>query len=255
MNTVSNVLGYDGSLPGSTASSWAQGRWQRWHCQDDRWTHTDTHQAGYWLIFSVWLRQKQRNPMALHVSATWRVRSALAWALLLLCCSEAQDSVNEGSEAVIGQSAGRCEEGSCDAKEFYLAACTIFRDEDRYLREWLSFHLCTGIEHFFLYVDRPSTQCFNDILRPYMGAGLVTLQAAHPPPNPQVLASLFAATTCGWLVICIKASRIPCLLQIPTYDHCVRHHGSRARWLAFFDVDEFLFPANRSLVVPDILRK
>ena len=25
-----------------------------------------------------------------------------------------------------------------------LAACTIFRDEDRFLREWLAFHLCTG---------------------------------------------------------------------------------------------------------------
>ena len=38
--------------------------------------------------------------------------------------------------------------------EYYLAVCSVFRDEDRFLREWLAFHLCVGVEHFFLYADR-----------------------------------------------------------------------------------------------------
>ena len=128
-----------------------------------------------------------------RLSTTWLVKSAVVLAYLV-CCTQTYEDLDDGvirqrqtSElSTSGLSAEHCKECTSKKKEFYLAACTIFRDEDQFLREWLSFHICTGIEHFFLYVDRPSSSCFNDILRPFIDSGLVTLQAAHPPPNPQV---------------------------------------------------------------------
>eukprot|EP00960_Hanusia_phi_P062848 765281-Hanusia_phi.AAC.1 len=83
------------------------------------------------------------------------------------------------SDALIRQDRG-CNSDSCssetakDEYEFEVAACTIFRDEDRFLSEWFSFHLCAGIEHFFMFFDRPSDLCFQEILRPYIQAGIVT---------------------------------------------------------------------------------
>jgi hypothetical protein len=38
--------------------------------------------------------------------------------------------------------------------------------QDRFLREWIEFHLCAGVQHFFMYVDRPSNSCYQAILEP-----------------------------------------------------------------------------------------
>src|SRR5262249_58542936 len=37
-----------------------------------------------------------------------------------------------------------------------LAVCAIFRDEARYLAEWVSFHRVQGVERFYLYDNRSS---------------------------------------------------------------------------------------------------
>ena len=106
---------------------------------------------------------------------------------------------------------------------FYLTICAIFRDEDRFLREWIEFHLCHGFEHIFLFADRPSNiTCTSSLLRPYIESGHVTLDQGVPTTDP----------------------------QIPTYNLCLQRHGPRARWIAFIDIDEFLFPSNSSESVP-----
>ena len=110
---------------------------------------------------------------------------------------------------------------------YYLAACAVFRDEDRFLREWLSFHICAGIEHFFLYADRPFDDCYREILQPFIDAGLVTLDRAVPVRDP----------------------------QIPTYDSCLANHRHASRWLAFIDIDEFLHTVNESLLLPDVFKE
>ena len=63
-------------------------------------------------------------------------------------------------------------------KEFYLSIGAVFRDEDDFLAEWLEFHLCVGVEHFFLYNHFSATDQHEDILRPYIASGLVTLDQA-----------------------------------------------------------------------------
>ena len=34
---------------------------------------------------------------------------------------------------------------------YYSSICAIFKDEARFLREWLEYHRLIGIEHFYLY--------------------------------------------------------------------------------------------------------
>jgi hypothetical protein len=104
----------------------------------------------------------------------------------------------------------------------YLSICAIYRDEGPYLQEWLEFHRLAGVECFFLY-DNGSKDAHRQVLAPYVEEGIVTLH--------------------DWLVF---------PGQGPAYTHSLRHHVDDARWIAFVDLDEFLFsPTGRPL--PEIL--
>jgi len=93
----------------------------------------------------------------------------------------------------------------------YLAICAIVKNEARYLREWIEFHKIVGVNRFYLY-DNASTDDTRQLLEPYVIAGEVVL--TDWPMHPG---------------------------QMQAYDHCLHHYSDRARWIAFIDVDEFLF--------------
>lgn len=94
----------------------------------------------------------------------------------------------------------------------YLSIGAIFKNESDYLREWIELHRAVGVEHFYLY-DNESSDAPEQVLAPYLDSGLVTLHRA-PGAVPQMNA----------------------------YVHCVATHAAESRWIAFIDVDEFLFP-------------
>jgi len=106
---------------------------------------------------------------------------------------------------------------ACAAVEEYriryeLTACMKFKNDARFLPEWLEFHQIVGFEHFYLY-NNNSTDDYVEALAPYCDEGSVTLyEWPETPAFP-------------------KADQ-----------HCVAHHGHEARWIAFLDDDEFLFP-------------
>ena len=104
----------------------------------------------------------------------------------------------------------------------YLAACMTYSNHASYMREWLEFHRLVGFERFFLY-DNGSDDDHESVLRPYVAQGLVTV---HRRPG--------AAE------------------QYPSFRHCLQTHRDDARWIAFIDVDEFLF-SPRGRPVPEIL--
>ncbi len=104
-----------------------------------------------------------------------------------------------------------------------LAVCSIFKNEAPYFAEWLEFHELSGVQHFFLY-DDGSTDDFMPILQPWIDRGLVTVRKAGHRR------------------------------QVAVYNHCLRHGARRARWVAFIDLDEFLFnPSGEEL--PSVLEK
>jgi hypothetical protein len=104
-----------------------------------------------------------------------------------------------------------------------LAVCAIFRDEARYLAEWVTFHRLQGVERFYLY-DNRSTDDWRSELEPELAGG--TVEVSEWPHVPG---------------------------QRTAYEDCLARHRLDARWIAFIDADEFLFsPTGRPL--PDVLR-
>jgi hypothetical protein len=107
----------------------------------------------------------------------------------------------------------------------YLSICASYRWEGSYLREWVAFHKVVGVERFFLY-DNGSDDEHLEALAPYLQEGTVMLRDWPEYPMGQVKA----------------------------YAHCLAEHADDSRWVAFVDVDEFLFsPQGRPL--PEVLAR
>ena len=94
-----------------------------------------------------------------------------------------------------------------------IAICAIFREEAPFLADWIAFHRHVGVTKFFLY-NNFSTDNFRDVLAPFVEDGTVF-----------------------WYDWPVQVG------QLPAYRHCVKHHWQDALWIAFIDIDEFLFPS------------
>jgi hypothetical protein len=103
-----------------------------------------------------------------------------------------------------------------------LAVCAIFRDEARHLAEWVTFHRLVGVERFYLY-NNLSVDDWRAAVLPELTEGVVEI-VDWPEQHGQLSA----------------------------YADCLARHRTDTRWIAFIDIDEFLFsPTGRSL--PDVL--
>jgi Glycosyltransferase family 92 len=141
--------------------------------------------------------------------------------LLRICATEEELWAGAG-DAADSRRAGK--------PDTYLGVCMIYRNEARYLAEWLEFHLLVGVERFFLY-DNDSDDEHRDVLAPYLDAGLVVL---HDWPGSSQTGQELNA------------------VQMGAYEHCIATHPADARWIAVIDADEFLFsPTGRP--VSDVL--
>jgi len=104
-----------------------------------------------------------------------------------------------------------------------LAIVAIAQNEGQVLREWLEFHRLVGAEHVYLY-DDGSTDKTADIVRPFVDQGFATFV-----PWTRFTHDIGAQQT--------------------AYAHALSAYGSNWRWMAFIDLDEYLFPvAEESLV-------
>ena len=93
-----------------------------------------------------------------------------------------------------------------------LAVVAIFKNEGKYLREWLDYHLLAGVEHFYLY-NNESSDDYSEVLAPYVEKNLVTL--INFPGK---------------------------VMQIPAYIDALERFRFFCRYMAFIDLDEFIFP-------------
>jgi Glycosyltransferase family 92 len=106
----------------------------------------------------------------------------------------------------------------------YLSICAIFRNEAPYLHEWIEFHKLIGAERFFLY-DNGSIDDSRAVVVPYVSRGEATI--TDWPQHPG---------------------------QLDAYNDCIERHREESRWIAFIDLDEFLFsPTGRP--VPEVLQE
>ncbi|MCL2737444.1 MAG: glycosyltransferase family 92 protein [Alphaproteobacteria bacterium] len=96
----------------------------------------------------------------------------------------------------------------------FLSVVAIMKNEGPYLKEWIEFHRLVGVEKFYLY-DNESTDNTKEILAPYIKKGIV--EYTYFPGQKQ---------------------------QRPAYNDCIRRHKYDTKWLAIFDLDEFLVPVS-----------
>jgi hypothetical protein len=108
----------------------------------------------------------------------------------------------------------------------YLAACCIFKDELRYLREWIEYHRLVGVERFYMVSNDDSPEPTRALLNPYIENGEVIFFSR--PGGPFVT------------------------LQTTIYLDVLVAAIGHVRWLAFLDVDEFLLPVEADNV-PQVL--
>ena len=92
------------------------------------------------------------------------------------------------------------------------------KNEGPYLKEWLEFHLMTGVEHFYLY-DNNSDDETIEILKGYIQRGIVSYQ--FWPDHP------------GQLKACM---------------HTLTNYKNDSFWIAFIDLDEFIIPVEMNSI-------
>ena len=96
--------------------------------------------------------------------------------------------------------------------KYSVSLCGIFKNEAKFLDEWIQFHLVIGIEHFYLY-NNNSDDNYEEVLKPYTEKGIVDL--IDWPFNHS---------------------------QMEAYKDCYDKHRNDTNWLTFIDVDEFICP-------------
>jgi len=104
--------------------------------------------------------------------------------------------------------------------KYYIALASIFRDEARFLKEWIEFYKLLGVEHFYLY-NNLSKDNYLEILKPYIEEGIVELEDIMVNPKNNV-----------------ELNEI----QTQAYTEVAKKVKDIVEWLIFVDTDEFLFP-------------
>lgn len=100
------------------------------------------------------------------------------------------------------------------AKKYKISICAIFKNEASYLKEWLEYYLLLEVDHFYLY-NNNSTDSYQEVLKPYIDKGIVTL---------------------------IEWPEVPG--QISAYKNWYENYRCETNWCSFLDLDEFLCPIN-----------
>ena len=110
--------------------------------------------------------------------------------------------------------------------KYELAVVTHMRNNSAKVEEWIEYHLLAGVEHFYIY-DNDSLDGLEKTLKAYVDAGLVTY-------------------------IYFGGQK-----KIGAYNDAVNKFKYECRYMAFIDVEEYIYPKkNRSIVevTDEILR-
>lgn len=114
--------------------------------------------------------------------------------------------------------------GGKKKKSYYLTICCIVKDENEYLKEWMTYHIKIGIEHFYIY-DNDSKIAVSETLK------LLDLE------NYATVIKIYG-----------KAR------QVTAYNDCLKRQGAFSQWIGFIDADEFIVPKSTSGDLPVFLK-
>lgn len=97
--------------------------------------------------------------------------------------------------------------------KYRSAVCGIARDEDRYIAEWIAFHLAIGFDHIFIY-DNLSVNPISSLLKQRILLNKVTVIRWPAIPNDNA--------------------------QLSAYRHFLHTYQDWVEWAAVIDLDEFI---------------
>lgn len=99
-----------------------------------------------------------------------------------------------------------------EPKKYHISICGCFKNEARFLKEWIEYHLMMGVDHFYLY-NNNSDDNYKEVLKNYVDRGIVTLEEfPEIPAQPGV------------------------------YQHWYNNYRQESDWVSFLDMDEFFVP-------------
>lgn len=111
-----------------------------------------------------------------------------------------------------------------ESKERKLSVALIEKNESRYLKEWIEYHLMMGAEHFYVY-DHGSSDDPVSVLNPYIERGVVEFGSVEGEHHPA---------------------------QMSAYNDAVVRCRYETRYLALIDTDEFLMPMKHDRAIDAI---
>lgn len=91
-----------------------------------------------------------------------------------------------------------------------ISIVAIVKNESKYIREWIEYHLIIGVDHFYIY-DNESEDNLHRILLPYINNGIVSY------------------------LFCPGSA-----MQTSAYNDAIARFKGSNHWMAFIDVDEFI---------------
>jgi hypothetical protein len=110
---------------------------------------------------------------------------------------------------------------------YELSILAMFKNEGRYLREWVDYHRLVGVEHFWLYNDH-STDNWQDVLHEDIETGVVEI--------------------IDW------TAGTGFTQQAAIYRDGIQKSLGLTKWLAIIDLDEFVLPMKEKTIT-DCLNK
>ncbi len=99
-------------------------------------------------------------------------------------------------------------------QKHYLSLLAPVRDEEDYLIEFINYYLIQGVDHFYLY-DNDSNIPVVDVMGEYRD-------------------------------VCSVMRAPGDAVQARAYEHFCKHYRHETRWVAVFDIDEFVLPHKHS---------
>lgn len=118
-----------------------------------------------------------------------------------------------------------------------VAIVTQFRDEARYLKEWIEFHLLVGVDKFYM-INHLSKDNPLDVLQPYIDKGIVIYSELNEEFMNWERSGFHneanLATNC-----------------VPMMHRLLR--DAEADWVMFLNVDEFLFPTHKDNIKDELI--
>eukprot|EP01025_Chloroclados_australasicus_P026202 TRINITY_DN2601_c0_g1_i1.p1 TRINITY_DN2601_c0_g1~~TRINITY_DN2601_c0_g1_i1.p1 ORF type:complete len:611 (-),score=1.29 TRINITY_DN2601_c0_g1_i1:349-1962(-) len=102
------------------------------------------------------------------------------------------------------------------SKPYDVSICAIFRNEGRFIVEWIAYHVIVGIQHFYLYND-DSTDDSLEVLKPFIQQNLVTVLNTKEIRSDHYFG-----------------------MQGQMLKHCGDNFGKTTRWILATDLDEYL---------------